>query len=530
MKGTIEWIIIVICLAVIVGTTHWTRVQKRIAVRDKDNLDEKASTVTRQRRIIYNDDGGGQYPHVNPRAAEGAAGFLSARFQPCVDTQVDSYFWCVGDGQTPPWGQPTPEAIGDANQVMIEATHGAGMEIFASLRMNDVHDAAEPELIYPLKRERPDLLLGQRDRYPRGSGPKDSVMRRCWAGLDYAKSEVREHKFQFIDALCRQYDFDGLELDFFRHPMFFKYGEIEQNIDTMTDFVRRIRQDLDNIARTRGRPYLLAVHVPITPELSLRIGLDVQRWLADGLIDLLVAGGGYCAGEAPYEQFIELGHRYKVPVYPCINTHAPSLYTKQPGQLFVPTIVERMRAMARNFWAMGGDGVYLFNMFDVRARGNYTPPAHAADCFNELGDPETLTGLDKLYGTDEMPWAFLGYAYNSWPSQLPAPLNLSVPITLRISDPVEAAADSGLLKELLVRARVSGLEESESVALMINGTTVPIINRIATDNEEEYWFEAMPEAPSLQQGINEFVVKPSTGAWGKRETMIQEIQVWVRYK
>ena len=125
--------------------------------------EKRRQAAARRRRLIVNDDGAPQYAASNPRAGEGVEGFLSARFQPCVGTQVDSYFWCVADGQDPPFGTRGHPSIGDADAVIIGAARAAGMEIFASLRMNDTHDAFEPKLTYPLKVRRPDLLLGGRN-------------------------------------------------------------------------------------------------------------------------------------------------------------------------------------------------------------------------------------------------------------------------------------------------------------------------------------------------------------------------------
>ena len=250
MKYLTGWTALVLCLAVALVGGAACRAQ---------------GERSRQRRLMVNDDGDAQYPQVNPRAAEGAEGFLAARFNTAVDTKVDTYVFCVGNGETPPWGLETPAAIGDANQVMIDAARGAGMDIFASLRMNDIHDAWAAQLTYPLKVQRPDLLIGEQhwpDGYPhllegeasqaRGGYPESAVLRAFWSALDYAEPEVRQHRLEFIEELCRSYDFDGLELDYFRHPLFFKFGEEEANLDTMTEFVRQVRQLLNQIGRERG--------------------------------------------------------------------------------------------------------------------------------------------------------------------------------------------------------------------------------------------------------------------------------------
>ena len=310
-----------------------------------------------QRRIIVNDDG-----EVDP-ISEGRplAAYLAQRFQDAVGSQVDAYFICVGSTDRGPatgkkarlqdtqnrWypAMKAPPEIDRMTRAYLEAAKEAGMEIFASMRMNDIHDAWAPRLTYPLKMARPDLLLGARtDHAP------DAVMRAFWSGFDYAREEVRQHFLDFIRTYCRQYDYDGLELDYFRHPLFFKLGEERQHLDTMTGFVRRVRGILREIGRERGRPYLLAVRVPDTPAMALRTGLDVEQWMKEGLLDLLIVGGGYMPYAGRLQTFVDLAHRYGIPAYPCINHFREPL---------------AMRSLASNFWSMGADGVYLFNYFGV---------------------------------------------------------------------------------------------------------------------------------------------------------------------
>jgi len=69
---------------------------------------QRVADIVKKIRLIVNDDGDAQYPQVNAGAAEGAEGFLSARFASTVGTKVDAYFFCVGNGEIPPWGRRQP--------------------------------------------------------------------------------------------------------------------------------------------------------------------------------------------------------------------------------------------------------------------------------------------------------------------------------------------------------------------------------------------------------------------------------------
>jgi len=491
--------------------------------------------MAKQRRIIYNDDGDAQYGDWNPQAEEGVQGFLSARFSPTVGTQVDTYFWCIGNGQEPPWGKTPPEAIGDANQVMVEAAHNAGMEIFASLRMNDIHDAWAAQLTYPLKVQRPDLLIGKQywpqgyphllegeKPQPRGGYPADATLRAFWSAFDYAKQEVREHRYEYIMKIAQHYDFDGFELDYFRHPLFFKPGEEQENLDTMTQFIRRVRQGLNEIGRKRGRPYLLAVRVPSSPGQALRTGLDVETWLAEGLIDILVPNPGYQPYTDSYKAFIDMGHRYDVPVYPCFNCSA---IARMPNQ---DLAAEKIRSVASNFWALGADGVYLFNFFvpgDLDKEGKWDK-AMAHSWLNEIGSPETLQGLDKLYLPDNGASIFY-IGYGNAPRRFPIRLVDGTPIPLVVGDDVQSASQAGTIDEMRLRVEVRNIDESEGIAIRINDVRLPPekIQRV-----EERAFEATVTAPPLHRGSNEIVVLPGLNSTGRLSSEVTGLQLAVRYK
>ena len=60
-------------------------------------------------------------------------------------------------------------------------------------------------------------------------------------------------------------------------------------------------------------PLLISVRVPDSVGFCRAIGLDLERWLAEDLIDMLVVGGYFRL--QPWEESVALGHRYGVPVY-----------------------------------------------------------------------------------------------------------------------------------------------------------------------------------------------------------------------
>ena len=458
----------------------------------------------RQRRIIVNDDGLARVGDEN--------GIMEQRLMRAVNTQVDSYFLCVGQtstGSAPGaegvpgldntqawWFSDTkPAGLDELTIGYLKAAREAGMEIFASFRMNDIHDAWSGPLQYPLKVERPDLLIGEKQSYP-----QDAVLGAFWSGFDYAKEEVREHFRDFIISYCREYDYDGVELDYFRHPLFFKLGEEEENLETMTEFVHQVRQGLNEISRERGKPYLLAARVPDDLNICVMTGLDVEQWLKEGLLDLLIVGGGYMPYAGRLKQLIDLAHEYDVPAYPCVNHFA--------------TPIER-RSIASNFWALGADGVYLFNY-----------PEMEAQCLNEIGDPDILLGLDRQYLPDN--GCSISYCGHTNPSgQFPVRLIDGTPIELVVGDDVQRATHEGILEEMRLEVKIGNMDEGEGIVIKINGVSAPRENIERADMDT---FDAVVTAPPVRQGINEIVVLPGRHSVGRLSSTVTGLELQVRYR
>ena len=97
----------------------------------------------------------------------------------------------------------------------------------------------------------------------------------------------------------------------------------------MTELVREVRACLDAIGKRRKRPYTFIAHVVDSLELSLELGLDVEAWLKQGLVDVLVVSMGYMPYVLRIDEWLALGKRYAVPVYPAVNTNTYAPWWKK---------------------------------------------------------------------------------------------------------------------------------------------------------------------------------------------------------
>ena len=289
--------------------------------------DQRRQAAWRRRRIILDDDGDLCYSEDAEKSVEA---FLAQRFVPILETPVDSIAWCImwaiaiGKGKTRYWetqqlGKPLNPVISDPTPVMAEAARSRQVELFGSLRMNDTHDSygmPAGKLIYPLKVEHPEWLLGDESM----KGPVfSSRAAAIWSGLDFAVPQVREDRLWWIRNTVEKYDVAGVDLNFFRMPWYFKTGREEEGMPLMTELIRSARKVLDRESERRGRPLLLGIRSPGTVAACRRIGIDIETWLKEGLVDRLLIGGGYVPFTNPAEELVQLGHRHQVPVYPCIN-------------------------------------------------------------------------------------------------------------------------------------------------------------------------------------------------------------------
>ena len=509
----------------------------RAARSQRASIDRKAA-ARRRRRIIFNDDGDDVW-HPNASTPEG---FVSVRLKHMLNTQADTLFYCttqsfnyfthntkVGDvflKREGPFANNNTQALLDQGtdplKLAVEFAHANGIEAIWTLRMNDIHDAFTPPLWPPWKTDHPDALLGKRDDW--GANPPGSQAR-WWAGVDFNRKDVRRRTVQLIEEVARNYQVDGIDLDWLRHPIHFPEtirGEpaTQQSIELLTSLVRDVRAMLTRVEQQRGRPILLATRVPLTVAQGRYIGVDVPLWVSEGLVDFVTIGGGYVPFSMPTAEIAAICRRHDVPVYPCVS--ASGMMRRAPfggGQLYG---IEGWRATAANAFAQGADGVSLFNLFP--SPGNDAHNQLVRQAFSELGDPATLAGKDKLFVLDnEAHMATHGYVNHIVPHAqcLPKPLEPGKPTiaTVPVSDvpPPEKGA---------IELRIQ-LESEAPVAVEFNGRPVDL-NR-SGDLEERFgmaWLTGPVPQEALKTGENRVAVGLAESAAMIRLT---GVEVLVRY-
>lgn len=477
----------------------------------------------RRRRVIYNDDADQQYvdhqEHFGYQVRD-AASLIESRTSPTFDTHVDTYAWCLGNGADPPWGgntRPLP-FLGShrrATDIIVEACHRRRMEVWGSLRMNDIHDCRREKLEDsddPVKAQHPDWLIGTAEER---SLPEQVTERYLWSAFNFARPEVREYRLAYIERTAKEHDLDGYELDFHRFAWNFPLGREREMAHLMTGLVRQARASLDSIGRSRGRPYTLAAHVFDSPEASLDLGLEAEVWLAEGLVDALVVGMGYTPYTLALERWLALGRRHGVPIYPSVNTNTfggdwPRLHGR-------PVYHEALRAAAAYYWQAGADGLYLFNLFDQQSRRVGLDPGYIYAPLNEVGDPVALRGKDKLYAIQ--PSADRGFMQQSVEA---APLPIALDTKEHLLPLMMGPDASNHDARVRIRAWTTGGDRDTAVWFRLN-------NRLLAAARDGHWYEAPVPAGLLRAGENRLAIWCDREATSATPLVVHRVFVPVEY-
>ena len=505
-------------------------------------LPNRAEAVHRQRRMIFADDNSA----IHQKTGNTPEGYLAYRLAHTADTHADSIWLSILTGpdallydakvgevagkefyeEYPSTSREESEEkmnerpygafftyvwhninsllqVGtDPLKVAVDFGHQHDKEVFACIRMNmSIKDSWHgPDFCTKFKRDHPEYCLGVRGDYEK-YGNKD-IRGMFWAGLDYEHQPVRDLRVGMIEDIGTRYDVDGIALDFMRWPILFKPSLEDKPVDKrhieiMNNFFRRVRKRMMEIEVQRGRPLLLGVRVFDTEELSLKMGLDARTWLDEGLIDMLVVGGGYNYYSKATADWAELTSPANVPLY-IGRYHASSL--------------ERDRAFVTWYRSQGADGMYAFN---------FKMPKDLAT-IQEIGDPELDARRDKHYVMSG-PMGYLR-GHVSAPGIIPFTLKPGeARAVVLVGDDVGRASEEGVLKELILTLKLANeLSEEDDIGFKLNG--IALENPRWQGDTVAYRLTA----PPLTQGASSLEADFGDNA-SQNELRVIGVDLWVRY-
>ena len=267
------------------------------------------------------------------------------------DTFVKVLEWCISLGSKSNYPSKVTELIGedvkefprrgdrllsevlrrlissgvDPLRVVIDKCHEINVKVFPSMRMNpDYNPGWMGEGFAKMYNSRfwwenPHLRIKDRNG-------------RLQTKLSYAYPEVQKFKLEVLKEMLN-YDIDGLNLDFLRHPPFLGYEDpliegfkkeygrspldlpeddrrwLRYKARVMTGFLWKLRWILDDVQEDRGKR--LEISVRVDHRYYFKQGLDVSRWIREGLVDKVIVSehglGGFVFSLRPFVEMTKGG-------------------------------------------------------------------------------------------------------------------------------------------------------------------------------------------------------------------------------
>ncbi|NLE40040.1 MAG: hypothetical protein GX621_18645 [Pirellulaceae bacterium] len=481
---------------------------------------QRKQAAGRKRRIIFNNDGNDS--RTSPEEPRTHENFLSKRMTPLIGSQVDAIFYCTGvfnlythhsteseprfyhEGDVVQWAWELGNKGPDSLETMVRFGHAHDMEVFWSMRMNDCHDSSTPRNLCQWEKDHPECLMGKKgDRFKAGGNR--------WSALNYEVEATREKVYRILADVATRYDVDGLELDFFRSPVYFlpqMHGKpvTQEQCDMMTDLLRRIRRMADRQAARRGRPMLIAVRVPDSVGYAREIGLDLVRWFEEDLVDIMSVTCLFRLN--PWETSVALGHKHGVPVYASLSESR----FKDDDTRTSRRSPEHYRGRALEALAAGVDGIYLFNFFDPHS-----------ELWRQLGDESTLYSTTRAYSTGfnmTRPadwWLADGRRrFLNLPVPLPErytirqPIKLRpgkpIPVEIRTGEPSDPSDPQAVARHVTARVRFQRVpKKAETVNVTLNGRPLD------AGSFSDEWLVYRVDPASVRRGVNRFEVQLAPG-------------------
>ncbi len=345
-------------------------------------------------RIIMNNDGNDGFQEKFTRNFMNENDFLHFRTTPLLEkSHVDAVFYCTGtthvfSHRTIIGENFTNDFLGslyrkgtDPLQLVIDKVRNYDKQVFFSLRMNDAHDSTVQEIFPIWKKKYSRYLMGL-------SGEEFSFGGNRWSAMNYEFEDVRIYILSLLEEVIHNYEVNGIELDFFRHPVFFKNQMIGD--DATIEQLELMNKLLEEISLLIHQNNLrLAIRIPDSLTVCYKIGLDVNTWLCNQWVDITTLSGYFHL--EPWSNIKLLKEVFNTQIYACLSRSRLKYFDN--------------KTLPEEFWRgegimakdAGADGLYTFNVFDT---GN--------PLFYEMGDINLMQTKGKRLVENE------GFYHNYW--------------------------------------------------------------------------------------------------------------------
>ena len=433
------------------------------------------------RMMFYND---GRHPLIYMYEPPMQKEEYEAAVDELVGTPVEALMFCLGDGRTvlhdtrvgELWGHNVKQWAHlvfrrtyqnvrhmirkgqDPLRLICDRAHAKGMLVYPTLLVQQGRSdhAADISRCSDFRFENTDLEIGAG-----GDLEPDFPGLTC---LDFKHEAVREERFALIEETLNEYPVDGFELQLNYFPFYFHPEEVEAGREIMTAWVRRVY----GAVKQSGTDRELAIRIPASIEGCLQAGLDVEEWLRQGIVDVLV--GQTFSGPELHDPTIDFGPLVAAAKGTGCRVHA-ALQSHVDSDRLGEATIEMIRAAACNYWAQGVDGLYLSHWFNC-----WPYQASFYEKLRELPHPDIMAPRDKTYciptetGRYPEPKTEPGIGM-----ALPADLEVGRPVRVRfrVSDELRRWHRVGRVHGVLLRVRIMNVTERDRLRFWLNGVELP---------------------------------------------------------
>ena len=297
---------------------------------------------------------------------------------------------------------------------------------------------------------------------------------KCWTfrgTLNYANSAVREYKIRQHKEVMEKYDFDGLEIDFARHTPFLPPGKQWENRESITEYLRGLREMTLELEKKKGKPVLLGARIADCVFGCHMDGIDIEKIIEENLVDFIIAGDRSLSTDL--EGYKDLIKDKPIKVYPCFDAHHESDgYSHADMKVY--------RGVFSSWIKQGADGIVLFNTYGCRDfvanevlkayDKNFSRKENSImQIYEELADLAAMEGKDKTFIVERKggyPW-YDGYMNNNDYKPLPAPLSNSEAFS---EFEIYAGDDLKHVKSAKLSVILYGMDPVDRLNVLLNGT------------------------------------------------------------
>ena len=349
----------------------------------------------------------------------------------------------------------------DPLMLVCQRAQQRGFQFLPSLLLNMIHtphDRVTNCRVADFTTEHPEWQVGDEPEYPEARF--DNPNR-----LSFAIPEVRADRLAVIAELVGDYPGDGIELNMCDYAPFIGRGEVAEYTEILTEWMREIRQLCDRAAAEQGRPKRLVVRIGATLDGNKRMGMDVETWIEEGIVDALICMqvvGGFANDTTGLQAVVAAAEGRDVQVLAGMES------TNNP-ELSRPAV----RAAAANAYAAGVHGAFFHTYYPEPKRYPYDD--EAAGRLRFMGHPDLLDNLDKRYRLG-IPINPKSAPTHGLTEQLPAELpcgDPARPFTLEVSDDVAGRDRAGELWRCELRLMLQHLTYEDRIGLKWNGDEIP---------------------------------------------------------